>query len=149
MDRQGRDHQARHAGEDRRRRDRRGGEPHHLTGGEIGPGEYGDFRIIAGELPDDVDQVEFKAIQTYDDGSETSWIEDPAPEGAEEPEHPAPVLELTSASDGDTSSSSSGAAEDSSSSSSSGAKVTVGVPQDDVDQAKTWRWPGSRSGPSP
>jgi hypothetical protein len=36
----------------------------------------------------------FKAVQTYDSGEVVRWIEEAA-EGAEEPEHPAPVLNLT------------------------------------------------------
>ena len=103
------------------------------SGGSIAPSEYGDFRIIAGELPDDADQLVFKVIQTYSDGSEVSWIEDPAPEGQEEPEHPAAVLALVSDSGSDSSSSSG-----SHHSGTDGAAptVTAGASQDDVDQAK-------------
>jgi hypothetical protein len=35
----------------------------------------------------------FKALQTYSNGEVVSWIQE-ATEGAEEPEHPAPVLKL-------------------------------------------------------
>ncbi|WP_426571177.1 YcnI family protein [Aquihabitans sp. McL0605] len=68
------------------------------TGGSIAPGEYGDFRLIVGQLPDDADQVRFPTIQTYSDGREVSWIDD-TPSGGGEAEHPAPVLTLTAAAD--------------------------------------------------
>jgi periplasmic copper chaperone A len=64
------------------------------SGGKIGPGQYENFSISAGPLPDNADQVVFKALQTYSSGEVVSWIEEAAP-GAEEPEHPAPVLKLT------------------------------------------------------
>ena len=38
--------------------------------------------------------LEFKAIQTYSDGTSVSWIEDTV-KGAPAPEHPAPILKLT------------------------------------------------------
>jgi hypothetical protein len=49
-----------------------------------------------GPLPTDTDQLVFKALQTYDNGEVVRWI-DAAPQGAPEPEHPAPVLTLTPA----------------------------------------------------
>ena len=67
------------------------------TGGKIAPGEYQNFNISAGPLPTDVDQLTFKAIQTYSDGSEVAWIEE-TPASGEEPEHPAPTLKLTASS---------------------------------------------------
>ena len=69
------------------------------SGGAIAPGEFQEFEVSAGPLPDDVDQIEFPAIQTYDDGEISRWIEE-TPEGGEEPEHPVPVLALV-ASTGD------------------------------------------------
>ena len=68
----------------------------------IQPGEYDEFSVSVGYLPDD-DQMVFKAIQTYDSGEVVSWIEEAA-EGADEPEHPAPVLALTAAQDDEASS---------------------------------------------
>lgn len=59
----------------------------------IGPGEYDDFSVSVGFLPE-ADQMVFKAVQTYDSGEVVSWIEEAA-EGADEPEHPAPTLKLT------------------------------------------------------
>ena len=61
----------------------------------IGPGEYDDFSVSVGFLPES-DQMIFGAVQTYDSGEVVRWIEEAA-EGADEPEHPAPVLQLTPA----------------------------------------------------
>jgi len=63
----------------------------------IGPGEYAEFSLSVGPFPE-VDSLTFKAIQTYDDGTEVAWIEETV-EGAEEPELPAPVLALAGGSD--------------------------------------------------
>ena len=68
------------------------------TGGGIKPGFFGQFTIIAGKLPDGVNSLTFKAIQSYSDGSSVSWIEQAAPGSSAEPEHPAPVLQLAAAS---------------------------------------------------
>ncbi|HEX3336820.1 MAG TPA: YcnI family protein [Jatrophihabitans sp.] len=57
------------------------------------PGEYGEFTIIAGLLPD-AKSLTFKALQTYSDGSVVRWIEVAAPGSTTEPDHPAPVLDL-------------------------------------------------------
>ena len=97
--------------------------------GTIEPGAYGDFRFIVGQLPEDADQLEFKTIQTYDDGTEVSWIEDPAPEGQPEPEHPAPVLQLVSDAGGSTT-------ETTAPSSSTPAVTSSLATSDDVDSAK-------------
>ena len=58
----------------------------------IKPGEYQEFELSVGPLPK-VDSLEFKTIQTYNDGSQVAWIEEKTA-GAESPEHPAPVLKL-------------------------------------------------------
>ncbi|MFF5012644.1 YcnI family protein [Streptomyces sp. NPDC001165] len=63
------------------------------TGGKIGAGQYEDFDVAFGQLPDDSDQLTFKTLQTYSDGKVARWIEEPA--GGDEPENPAPVLKLT------------------------------------------------------
>jgi uncharacterized protein len=62
----------------------------------IRPGEFDEFEILAGPLPDTA-SVTFKAIQTYSDGTIVSWIETPAPGSTTEPDHPAPVLSLSAA----------------------------------------------------
>jgi periplasmic copper chaperone A len=61
----------------------------------IGVTEFDEFDVSAGPLPE-VDQLTFKALQTYADGEVVRWIEDRI-EGADEPEHPAPVLKLAKA----------------------------------------------------
>ncbi|MCA1836815.1 MAG: YcnI family protein [Actinobacteria bacterium] len=66
------------------------------TGGKIPPGSFEEFDISMGPLPTDTDELVFKALQTYDNGEVVRWI-DTAPEGAPEPEHPAPVVKLTPA----------------------------------------------------
>lgn len=64
------------------------------TAGGLKPGEYGSFTILAGQLPD-APSITFKALQTYADGSVVRWIETAAAGSTTEPEHPAPVLNLT------------------------------------------------------
>jgi uncharacterized protein YcnI len=66
------------------------------TAGGIKPGEYAEFQLSVGPLPK-ADQMVFKAVQSYNDGSVVSWIEVPAAGSADEPEHPAPTLKLTAA----------------------------------------------------
>lgn len=60
------------------------------------PGEFGEFTIIAGLLPD-ASSLTFKAIQTYADGSVVRWIQTAAPGSTAQPEDPAPVLQLPAA----------------------------------------------------
>jgi uncharacterized protein YcnI len=60
--------------------------------GGIGPDQFGLFRISL-RLPN-TDTVSFPVTQTYADGSTVKWDQPPASGGAE-PEHPAPVLALT------------------------------------------------------
>jgi periplasmic copper chaperone A len=69
------------------------------SGGTIGPGEFQLFTISAGPLPTDTKSLEFKAVQTYSDGTVVRWIE-ATPKGGPEPEHPAPVLKLAGKSTG-------------------------------------------------
>ena len=67
------------------------------TGGQIKPGEFQEFEVSTGPLPE-VDSMTFPTIQTYDGGEEVAWIEKPSADG-EDPERPAPVLELAAAAD--------------------------------------------------
>jgi uncharacterized protein len=60
----------------------------------IRPGFFGEFTIIGGKLPDGVSSLTFKAVQTYSDGTQVAWIEQPAPDSNAEVEHPAPALTL-------------------------------------------------------
>ncbi|MFE9562701.1 YcnI family protein [Streptomyces sp. NPDC006487] len=66
------------------------------SGGKIESGKFQQFPVSVGKLPENADQMVFKAIQTYDNGEIVRWIEEPK-EGAAEPQNPAPVLKLTAA----------------------------------------------------
>lgn len=76
----------------------------------IEPGYFQKFPVSLGALPEDTDELVFKAIQTYDNKEVVRWIEVPQ-EGQEEPDNPAPVLELAAA-EGDAHGSSGAKAED-------------------------------------
>ncbi|MFI8963189.1 YcnI family protein [Streptomyces sp. NPDC053493] len=65
-------------------------------GSKIGPGQFQQFPLSLGQLPEDTDKLVLKAIQTYDNNEVVRWIEEPK-EGAAEPESPAPVLKLSAA----------------------------------------------------
>lgn len=65
-------------------------------GSKIGPGQFQQFPLSLGQLPENADQLVFKALQTYDNNEVVRWIEEPK-EGGEEPESPAPVLKLSAA----------------------------------------------------
>jgi periplasmic copper chaperone A len=70
-------------------------------GVRIAPGEFGEFELSVGPLPE-VDQLVIPAIQTYEGNKVVAWDAPPPEEGGEEPEHPAPVIALSAASeDGD------------------------------------------------
>jgi periplasmic copper chaperone A len=60
----------------------------------IKPGQFQEFDVSLGPLPE-ADQMIFKALQTYSDGTVVRWIDEPATGAG--PEHPAPVLKLTPA----------------------------------------------------
>ncbi len=59
----------------------------------IRPGQYKDFNLSLGPLPESGELV-FSAVQTYAGGQTVSWNEVSA-DKTTEPEHPAPVLEIT------------------------------------------------------
>jgi uncharacterized protein YcnI len=104
--------------------------------GEIGTTEYQEFEVSAGPLPEDVDQITFPSIQTYASGEEVRWIDEPAEEGEEEPERPAPLLELVDPEDegeagGDAGGDGTGGE------AASGLTVEDAASQDDVDSANT------------
>lgn len=107
------------------------------TGGTINPGEFQEFEISAGPLPEDVDQILFPTIQTYASGEVVRWIDEPLDSG-EEPEHPAPLLTLVASEDEH----GGGAAEDEEATGASdeaavGVSVENTASQDDVDSAST------------
>lgn len=60
----------------------------------IAPGEYQEFAISGGPLPDP-GTLALPAKQSYTDGEVVDWAEEQ--EGDEEPEHPAPTIEVTEA----------------------------------------------------
>ncbi|MFF4301906.1 YcnI family protein [Streptomyces sp. NPDC001601] len=68
------------------------------TGGKIGAGQFEDFDVAFGQLPEDTGQLTFKTLQTYSDGKVVRWIEE-AQSDDDEPENPAPTLKLTAADD--------------------------------------------------
>jgi uncharacterized protein YcnI len=65
------------------------------TTGGIRPGQFQDFDLSLGQLPESGELV-FNAHQTYSSGEEVNWNEVSADPSAE-PEHPAPVLTITPA----------------------------------------------------
>ncbi|WP_018686951.1 YcnI family protein [Actinokineospora enzanensis] len=68
------------------------------AGTRINPGEFAEFAVSGGPLPQ-ADQLVMPAIQTYDSGKVVAWDAPPPAAGADEPEHPAPVIKLSK--DGD------------------------------------------------
>ncbi|MFI9170541.1 YcnI family protein [Streptomyces lincolnensis] len=64
----------------------------------IEPGYFEKFPVSVGALPEDTDTLVFKALQTYSNKEVVRWIEEQK-KGDEEPENPAPVLELAAASE--------------------------------------------------
>jgi periplasmic copper chaperone A len=65
-------------------------------GAALKPGEFGEFALSVGPLPEGVDALSLPATQTYSDGEVVRWNQ-PVRPGAAEPEHPAPTLELAAA----------------------------------------------------
>lgn len=63
---------------------------------QIAPGQFDQFWISAGPMPSDVQELAFPAVQTYSSDEEVAWIE-PTPADGEEPEHPAPTVQLVAA----------------------------------------------------
>ncbi|MFM9694772.1 YcnI family copper-binding membrane protein [Streptomyces europaeiscabiei] len=68
------------------------------TGDGIAAGFFQKFPVSMGQLPENTDELVFKAIQTYSNKEVVRWIEVPK-DGEEEPENPAPVLALSAASE--------------------------------------------------
>jgi uncharacterized protein YcnI len=59
-------------------------------------GGFDTFQVLVGPLPDKATSLAFPTVQGYSDGKSVSWIE-PITDPANEPEHPAPTLELLAA----------------------------------------------------
>jgi periplasmic copper chaperone A len=71
------------------------------VGAGTAPGQFQEFPILVQQLPDKANQVIFKALQTYSDGTIVRWI-DPVVAGQPAPDHPTPILTLTPATDSGT-----------------------------------------------
>jgi uncharacterized protein YcnI len=65
-------------------------------GSALPPDQFAEFEMSVGTLPEHADSVSFPTTQTYSDGEVVRWNE-PVKEGAAEPEHPAPTLEIAAA----------------------------------------------------
>jgi uncharacterized protein YcnI len=65
-------------------------------GGSIPVGQFGLFNVLAQGIPSGTNQLVFKAVQVYSDGTVVSWIQIPD-RSAPNPPHPAPILTLTPA----------------------------------------------------
>ncbi|MBG6182542.1 uncharacterized protein YcnI [Arthrobacter sp. CAN_A214] len=70
------------------------------AGAEISQQEYQTFAISVGRLPESGTVVTLPTVQSYTDGSVRAWDE-PAVEGGEEPESPAPAFTTTTAAEGE------------------------------------------------
>ncbi|GAA4752018.1 hypothetical protein GCM10025783_25830 [Amnibacterium soli] len=66
------------------------------AGKGIRPGQFQQFLVSAGPLPD-AEELAFPTLQTYSDGTRVNWNETAS--GGAEPEHPAPVLALAAPDD--------------------------------------------------
>ncbi len=78
------------------------------SGGPIEPGHFQEFSALAQSLPTRTDQVVFKALQTYSNGTVVRWI-DPVSAANPTPANPTPILRLTAPA-GDSASVASGSA---------------------------------------
>jgi periplasmic copper chaperone A len=65
------------------------------TDGGIRPGQFQDFNLSLGQLPESGTLV-FNTLQTYSSGEKVNWNEVSA-DPSVEPEHPAPILTITPA----------------------------------------------------
>jgi uncharacterized protein YcnI len=91
----------------------------------VQPGQYGEFPAEIGPLPE-AEELFFRALQTYDDGTISRWIEEPT--NGTEPEFPAPSLRLTAGeSEGGESTPEAAAPDDADSSDSGGAAIWLAL----------------------
>ena len=109
------------------------------TGGTINPGEFDEFEVSVGPLPDDTDMIGFPSIQTYASGEVVRWI-DEVKEGEEEPEHPVPTLKLVESNGDHDATAAEATADDAGDETAAGVSVSNTASQDDVDSAN----PGHR-----
>jgi uncharacterized protein YcnI len=68
------------------------------TDGGIRPGQFQDFNLSLGQLPQSGELV-FNTLQTYSSGEKVNWNEVSA-DPSVEPDHPAPILTITPAENG-------------------------------------------------
>ncbi|WP_344938140.1 YcnI family protein, partial [Sphaerisporangium flaviroseum] len=66
------------------------------SGGTIEPGQFQEFEVSMGFMPEDTDQLLFPATQTYSNGEVVKWDDEPKADGSEA-EHPVPALKLVAA----------------------------------------------------
>ncbi|MEV4801618.1 YcnI family protein [Nonomuraea sp. NPDC049421] len=66
------------------------------SGGKVEPGQFQEFEVSMGKLPEGVDSLMFPTKQTYSNGEVVDWSQAPKADGSEA-EHPAPLLKLTPA----------------------------------------------------
>jgi uncharacterized protein YcnI len=62
-------------------------------GVQIGPGQFEEFELAVGPLPEEAGTLSFPAEQGYSDGTTVLWDQF-TPAGGEEPERPAPTIEV-------------------------------------------------------
>jgi uncharacterized protein YcnI len=65
----------------------------------IPPGSFDTFQVLVGPLPQKVTSLAFPTVQTYSTGRSVAWIQ-PVTGAGDEPEAPAPVLQLLPAAAG-------------------------------------------------
>jgi periplasmic copper chaperone A len=65
------------------------------TKGGIRPGQFQDFAVSLGQLPESGELV-FNTLQTYSNGEQVNWNQ-VSTDPSVEPEHPAPILRITPA----------------------------------------------------
>jgi periplasmic copper chaperone A len=68
------------------------------TAGGIRPGQFQDFNVSLGQLPES-GQLVFNVLQSYASGEKVNWNQ-VSTDPAVEPEHPAPILTITPAAAG-------------------------------------------------
>jgi len=64
------------------------------SGGSIPVGQFGVFNVLAQGFPTGTNELVFKALQLYSNGTTVSWIQIPDKD-VPNPLHPAPILQLT------------------------------------------------------
>jgi uncharacterized protein YcnI len=60
----------------------------------LGPGQFDEFELSVGPFPKKPGSLVLPATQTYSDGQIVRW-DQPTPTSGEEPEHPAPTLDVS------------------------------------------------------